>query len=138
MKGSADQLGDLLELIIGSGPATRAELMEATGLSRTTLGARLKELVNQKLVMEAEAGPSTGGRPPTGFVFNAGAGVVLAIDAGVTRTGLGVVDLAGEPLVERRVSRMIGSDPVANVRALRDIRYVIQSGIAQKPEILLT
>ena len=113
MKGSADQLGDLLELIIGSGPATRAELMEATGLSRTTLGARLKELVNQKLVMEAEAGPSTGGRPPTGFVFNAGAGMVLSIDAGVTRTGLGVVDLGGESLVERRVSRMIGSDPAA-------------------------
>ena len=113
VKNSADQLGDLLELIISSGPTTRAELMERTGLSRTTLGARLKELVNQRLISEADAGPSTGGRPPTGFVFNAGAGVVLAIDAGVTRSAVAVVDLAGESLIERPVARPIGTDPQA-------------------------
>src|SRR3954452_18921951 len=85
--------------------------MEHTGLSRTTLGARLKELVNQKLVIEAEAGPSTGGRPPTGFVFNAGAGVVLAIDAGVSRSSVAVFDLAGESLAEYAETRPVGPDP---------------------------
>jgi predicted NBD/HSP70 family sugar kinase len=111
VKTSADQLGDLLELIISSGPVTRAELMDQTGLSRTTLGARLKELVGQRLVAEAQAGPSTGGRPPTGFVFNAGAGVVLAVDAGVSRSAVAVFDLAGESLAEYAETRPIGTDP---------------------------
>src|SRR3954451_10635057 len=85
--------------------------MEQTGLSRTTLGARLKELVRQKLVIEAEAGPSTGGRPPTGFVFNAGAGVVLAIDAGVGRSSVPVFDRAGESRAESAEPRPVGTAP---------------------------
>src|SRR3954451_3213603 len=85
--------------------------MEHTGLSRTTLGARLKELVNQRLVIEAEAGPSTGGRPPTGFVFNAGAGVVLAIDVGVSRSAVAVFDFAGGSLAEYAETRPVGTDP---------------------------
>ena len=96
-------LGTLLSLIRGSQGLTRAELGDLTGLARSTVTARLAELVAEGLVVERPGEHSTGGRPASLFCFNAGAGVVLAIDAGASRIALAIADLSGEIL--RRAHR---------------------------------
>jgi predicted NBD/HSP70 family sugar kinase len=102
--------GDLLRLLRQRDAMTRAELLEATGLSRSTLGPRLDRLVERRLVV-AEAAPSTGGRPPSRFAFNPGAGVVLAADLGATHGRIAVADLAGTTLASESVEIAIADGP---------------------------
>jgi predicted NBD/HSP70 family sugar kinase len=104
-------VGTIFRLIRESGGITRAELMEQTGLARATVGLRLSELIAQGLVAEATNAVSTGGRPAGRFMFNAGAGVVLAVDAGAVRVALAVADLAGDLILERSEPRSIDDGP---------------------------
>jgi predicted NBD/HSP70 family sugar kinase len=85
--------------------------MAQTGLSRTTVGSRLSELKARGLVTESGSAASTGGRPSGLLAFNAGAGVVLAVDVGATGATVAISDLAGESLLERHERRNIDADP---------------------------
>ncbi len=87
--------GELLELVRTGRASTRAELGRTTGLSRTAVGARLALLLDAGLVREGAGLASTGGRRPTGLVFAADAGLVLAAALGRSRSQLAVVDLGG-------------------------------------------
>src|SRR5262245_12701400 len=80
------------------GPFTRAEIIEATGLSAPTIGSLVGHLVRTGVVRDLGAGPSRGGRRPAFMEFNARHGFVAAIDLGPTRTRLAVGDLKGERL----------------------------------------
>jgi predicted NBD/HSP70 family sugar kinase len=99
-----------LRLIRGEAATTRAELAEATGLSRGTLGQRLEQLLARRLVV-VEAAPSTGGRPPRRFAFNPHAGVILAADLGATHGRIAVADLGGRPHATRDVELAISAGP---------------------------
>jgi predicted NBD/HSP70 family sugar kinase len=106
--------GTILRLVRESEDGvTRSDLMEQTGLARATVAARLSDLIEQGLVVEVAGDVSTGGRPPSRMVFNAGAGVVLAIDAGASRTSLAVADLGGKVLAERAEKRPLKEGPQA-------------------------
>ena len=78
-------LGTLLSLIRGSQGLTRAELGELTGLARSTVTARLAELVAEGLVVERPASIPRADARPRCSASTWGAGVVLAIDAGASR-----------------------------------------------------
>ena len=88
----------LSAVIDGSSPFTRAELIEATGLSAPTVGSLVMDLIRSGVVRDLGAGPSRGGRRPAFMEFNARHGCIGAIDLGPTRTRLAVADLRGEPL----------------------------------------
>jgi predicted NBD/HSP70 family sugar kinase len=103
--------GAMLRLIRDGHASTRAELVELTGMARSTVAQRMESLVAHRLVVPAGGSPSTGGRPPTAFVFNRGAGVVLAADLGATHSRLAVCDLGGEILVEHAEDRAIATGP---------------------------
>jgi predicted NBD/HSP70 family sugar kinase len=90
--------GDLLDLIRTGRAATRGDLQRLTGLSRTAVAARVAALSDAGLVVHGDESPSTGGRPPGTLVFNADAGVVLAVAIGRSRSQLGVFDLEGREL----------------------------------------
>jgi len=93
----------VLELITDqSGPFTRTELIQATGLSAPTVGSLVTHLMRRGIVLNMGAGPSRGGRRPAHMEFNTRHGYVAGIDLGPTHTRLAVADLRGEPL-ERRV-----------------------------------
>jgi len=77
---------------------TRAELIEATGLSAPTVGSLVSHLIRSGVVRELGAGPSRGGRRPAFMEFNARHGFVAGIDLGPTRTRLSVADLRGETI----------------------------------------
>ena len=85
--------GAVLKLVRDGRAATRAELVDVTGLARSTVSQRVDALLAGGLLVPARSSTSTGGRPPTLLEFNPAAGVVLATDLGVTRCHAAVTDL---------------------------------------------
>nr|WP_208382325.1 ROK family protein [Microbacterium ulmi] len=81
-------------------PRTRAELSKATGLARSTIAARVDELMRMELISPVAEAASTGGRPPSLFALNPGARVVLGVDLGASHATIAVADLAGTILAE--------------------------------------
>ena len=96
--GGPASAGDLLALVRAGRASTRAELGRLTGLSRTAVGSRVAALGAAGLLRTREGVVSTGGRPPGEVLFDAGAGVVLAVALGRSRTQVAVFDLDGVEL----------------------------------------
>ena len=110
----------MLRLIRDGRARTHAELVELTGLSRSTVAQRVDALLTQELVVPAEPGASRGGRPPRTFAFNREAGVVLAADLGATHSRVAVTDLAGDVLAETREDIPIATGPESVLAWLED------------------
>lgn len=99
-------LSAVLDRLHLSGPLSRSELAERTGLNRSTIGDLIGELVGLGLVEEgpgsANAGP---GRPsPVARVRPEGA-VVLAVEITVDSVGVKTIGLGGHVYNELRVAR---------------------------------
>jgi predicted NBD/HSP70 family sugar kinase len=106
--------GDVLRLIRDGLAVTRNDLMDVTGLSRSTVMSRVGALLAAGLLVELpEGGRSSGGRPPAALAFNRDAGVVLAGDLGAGHGRLAVCDLAGSALAEREEPIRIADGPEA-------------------------
>ena len=104
--------GGVLRLIREGRAVTRTDVMDVTGLSRSTVMQRLGVLLSAGLLVEApEAGPSSGGRRPAALSFNERVGVVLAADLGAGHGRLAVCDLAGQSLAEREEPIRIADGP---------------------------
>ena len=101
-------------------PFTRAELIEATGLSAPTVGSLVAHLVRSGVVRDLGAGPSRGGRRPACMEFNARHGFVAGIDLGPTRTRLAVADLRGERLAHDVIPTPAAPDPAAMLSRVAD------------------
>src|SRR5215218_7890425 len=113
---SVDQAspGGVLRLIREGRAVTRTDVMDVTGLSRSTVMQRLGVLLSAELLLEQpEAGPSSGGRRPAALSFNERVGVVLAADLGATHGRLAVCDLGGAALAEREEPIRIADGPEA-------------------------
>ncbi|WP_163766448.1 ROK family transcriptional regulator [Mycolicibacterium parafortuitum] len=108
---AATSVGELYALIREKRGMTRAELGKLTGLSRTAVTARVRELTTRGLVVEDAQAPSSGGRPATLLRFNAAAGVVLTAAVGGSRTRLAVCDLSGDVLGAADIDREPGFGP---------------------------
>ena len=104
----------LVQALRLAGPATRAQLVELTGLSRATVSGYVAELVERGLVTPAD--PSghlpTGGRPASLVQLTRVAGVVVGIDIGRTHVRVAVADLAHEVIGEH-----VASVPVVDLGA---------------------
>jgi predicted NBD/HSP70 family sugar kinase len=105
--------GAMLQLIRNREATTRAELVEVTGLGRSTVAHRLEALAAHGFIRSGADGPSTGGRPPTVLEFKRDAGVVLAADLGALHARVAVTDLGAGVLVERREEIDIADGPDA-------------------------
>ncbi len=116
---------------------TRAELIEATGLSAPTVGSLVSHLIRSGVVRELGAGPSRGGRRPSFMEFNARHGFVAGIDLGPTRTRLSVADLRGEPLAHRLVPTPAGIGPEALLSRMAASVRALMRDVEAPPERLL-
>lgn len=105
---SATSAGEILGVIRGSGGLTRAELLEQTGMARSTLYLRLDQLQAAGLIRESGFRTSTGGRPAAVLAFDARDRVVLTLDVGHHRAAASVCDVDGASLASEAVIR--GSD----------------------------
>jgi len=110
---SAGSAGHLLDLIRSGHATTRAELVVATGLARSTIAQRIDLLMDKNLLREVGEAPSTGGRPPSVLGFNVDAGVVLVADLGATHSRVALTDLGGKILAESTRDIEISDGPEA-------------------------
>src|SRR5688572_16094423 len=92
--------GHLLHLIRTGRARTRRELLDTTGLSRSTIAARLDQLVSRGYLREVGVESGSRGRPSNLLAFDESHGVVLAADLGATHARAALCDLAGRTLGE--------------------------------------
>ena len=102
--------GEILQLIRTGAAFTRAELMAKTGLSRPTMGLRLDQLLEHRLIYDS-GGEFTGGRPASAFAFNPRGGVILSAGIGATHCRIGVTDLSGDVVAEVASDLDVASGP---------------------------
>lgn len=88
--------GVVLDVIRRRGGLTRAQLMNATRLSRGTVGARIEQLEAHDLVRIEGTLEAARGRPAGFLTFNPRAGIVLAADLGAEHAEFGITDLNGK------------------------------------------
>jgi len=113
----------LLEHLRDGQPRTRAELAAITGLSRSTIAARLDDLLESDLVQPYGDATSTGGRPPSQFALNRTGRLLLCADLGATHATIAISDLTGAVLWEYNESLDIADGPetvLARVTAVAD------------------
>src|SRR6187401_446786 len=89
----------VLGLLAGEGPMSRADLVRASGLSRTTVSSLVAELIRAGQVTETDdrARPYKGGsgRPPVQVRLSAPAGGVVGVDVGHGHVRVAVADRLG-------------------------------------------
>lgn len=105
--------GHLLELIRTGRARTRRELLTSTGLSRSTVAARLDQLVEAGYLRESGVETGSRGRPSTVLAFDDAHGAVLAADLGATHARAALCDLAGRTLGEVAQNLRISNGPEA-------------------------
>ncbi|MCP2243956.1 ROK family transcriptional regulator [Lentzea aerocolonigenes] len=101
----------VLRMLMDGSPHTRAEIVAATGLARSTVRARLDLLVAAGLVTGSGTGESTGGRPAGRFAFNPAAHLVLAAEVGATHATVAVSDLGCRLLAVEQVDLDVADGP---------------------------
>jgi len=111
---SLTSLAAVLDLLRHDGPLTRAELLERTGLARSTLVEKVETLRRHGLVRDAEVRRGTGGRPATALAFDGGGRLLLLIDLGATHATFALADLHLRLLAadRRRLDTQAGPDAV--------------------------
>ena len=117
---------------------TRAELIQATGLSAPTVGSVTAALIQRGVLRDLGTAPSRGGRRPGLMEFNSRHGFVAGIDLGPTRTRIGVGDLRGHQLAMRIVPTPTRVGPEALMRQLTDVLRSLMKDSGVPPERLLS
>ncbi len=110
-KTGAPSAGGLLQFIRDGQARTRRDLMELTGLARSTVAQKVEQLVRHGYVREEGVDVSTGGRRPNVLKIDEGSAVVLAADLGATHGRVAVVNLVGRTLAERTGSLVSTDGP---------------------------
>ena len=93
----------LTEAMARPGSFTRAELIDATGLSAPTVGSITRELIRRGVVRDLGTGPARVGRRPSFMEFSSRYGFVAGIDLGPTTSRVAVADLRGDLLGRREL-----------------------------------
>jgi predicted NBD/HSP70 family sugar kinase len=94
-------VGDVLGMFRAEPSLTRADVMQRTGLSRSTVNQRLDALLAAGLVVPSGEGAPTRGRPASQFTFNSERGVLLVADIGATGMRTALCNLRGAVTTER-------------------------------------
>lgn len=85
----------VLNFIRSDANATRASLAKKTGMSSTSIGRIVGNLIDDGLVMETGAGQNKLGRKATVLQLNPGGYHAVGVDIDVTEVNIGLVDLNG-------------------------------------------
>lgn len=102
---------ELLRVLRGSGPLTRAEIGSTTGWARTTVNTRLDEALDRALLSRVDAGNGARGRPAARFAFRPEAGSLLIADVGASAARLAQCDLSGRIHAQTEIPIDIGDGP---------------------------
>ncbi|MEV5553454.1 ROK family transcriptional regulator [Nonomuraea wenchangensis] len=112
--------GQILQLIRNGTCRTRKELIEHTGLSRSTITDRVDRLIDAGYIHESGVGASGGGRPPSVLDVDAGRRLMLVADLGAIHARVALTDLAARPLAEESAGLRIDLGPEAVLSWVRE------------------
>ncbi len=117
MKDVRTHVGEVLALFREHGELSRTEVIDVSGLSRSTVNQRLAALDAAGLISEIGGGSSTGGRPSSRFAFNRSRAAFLTVDIGATGLVAALCDLGGRPFAhtQRSIDVWEGPRPVLTV-----------------------
>jgi predicted NBD/HSP70 family sugar kinase len=127
----------LLEHLRDGAPRTRAELVTITGLSRSTIAARLEDLLESDLIRPFGDATSTGGRPPSQFALNRTGRLLLCADLGASHATIAISDLTGAVLTEHTESLDIALGPDAVLARVAEVAEQLLGGLGRARESLL-
>lgn len=116
--------GRVLAALRAHGALSRARLVEATALSRSTVTAVVAELLDSNLAVELEAqAPVAGrsGRPPTLVRLHGSAAAAVGVEISNRLVEVTACDLAHEPLGTTSRSLDPGSDPIDTLRVISEL-----------------
>jgi predicted NBD/HSP70 family sugar kinase len=122
--------GHLLQLIRSGRARTRKDLGLVTGLARSTIAQRVDRLVAAGYVREAGVNASTGGRPAVALTVDETSRVVLVADLDHTDCRVGVLDLAGQTIIDlaARVRIDLGPQEVLDWVSSRLLALLSEAG----------
>lgn len=129
--------GALFQLLRDGTPRTRADLAQMTGFARSTVAARVEELLASGLIAPTGANSSTGGRPPTTFAFNPSARCVLAVDLGGSHARLAVTDLNSQILAQQEQELSIAEGPATVLDVVSELGTALLHQAQRAEEDLL-
>ncbi len=86
---------EILRLLRGHSPCSRADLARYSGLSAPTVSSAVARLKQRRLIEEVGQGSSNGGRPPALLRFNSSFGFVVGVDIGGSQVRVALADLNG-------------------------------------------
>lgn len=118
-------------------PISRAQIAKETKLTPPTVSSIVKELIEQRIVMESELGVSQGGRKPKMLHINHNAFYLIGVDAGPESIKCILTDLSGK-IIERAASKI--KTPITNNQFIsiikENIHNIIQSSPANQNKIM--
>lgn len=118
---------DTFELIHRQDTVSKIELLEQTKLSVSTLTRTLDELLEQKLIVEAGFGESTGGRRPILYRTNPTYGYLFGLEISRTYSMILLCDMQMNKLDSRRWAMHEGMTPEVLVE---EIVYTVRNMLA--------
>lgn len=129
--------GQLLGLIIQTPLLTRAQLLELTGISRTTLLGRIDALISLDLLVEEVAGGNgRPGRPAGRLRVKDVERTVLVADLGHTQAQLAVTDAAGTVLAATGYDHDVTDGPAAVLGQAVDRLEELLTSTGREPSTL--
>lgn len=105
--------GSILALIRSGRAVTRSQIMQVTGLSRSTVAQRLDALTACDYIAPAATESSTGGRPPGAFQLKPDAGVMLLAAVGAGAMQVAVCDIGRNILARQSHKVSVADGPTA-------------------------
>ena len=117
----------VLRALYDHSPISRADVARMSGLTRTTVGTAVGELIADGMAREVGRGPSTGGKAPILLELVDDAWQVIALDLGGLVFRGALVDLRGR--VIQRVERVV--DGLDGNRALDVVHQMVDALIAE-------
>ncbi len=115
-----ERAGGILSLIATGAAASRAELLQQSGLSRVTVTQRLNALLASGLVRETAETLPSGGRPTRMLAVNAAAGFMLVANIGETHIHLAAMDLSPAIIAQTTIPFNVASGPDATLDRMAD------------------
>jgi glucokinase len=107
----------VLDVIFSSGPTSRVDVAEATGLSKPTVSSIVEDLVAAGLVHLTGRTQGNVGRTAALYEVNAAVGHVIGVDLGGTKIRAAIADLFGTVLSEK----VVPTDPTGPDAVIQQI-----------------
>jgi predicted NBD/HSP70 family sugar kinase len=127
---TAVTLSTVARLVASGAAVSKADLVTAAGLARTTVSSAVDELLARGLLQVDGTRPTVGrGRPADRLALSPRGGHVLLADVGASSAHLAVVDLSQRMLARTEVPVTMNDGPEAVLRTVESELTVLRDGV---------